>query len=282
MPWRSRSNSASARGSGSPAKIGALLAQRPCVAVIASERRREKRRGRRSGRGAWKRRAARSGCHASFVTSPDQTSSQRAGAPSRRRARSRAAGRTRRARCHRARHGCGRRPPLPVEEASRGGPGRAHPRGNRRATRSRPGTDPHDLAGGGELVELRRLEPGHAAREGCRSPRARREATLLAAGRAPPSALPADRSRATRAGTGRGPPRRPARPPCAARRGSRGGGGGERPARTIPAPTPPGRSSPRTRRPSRSRRPSSASARSDARPKRAAASAVVNGPRPRA
>ena len=53
--------------------------QRPAVAVVACMRRREKRRGRRSALGAPKRRAARSGVHASFVTSPDQTRSQSAG-----------------------------------------------------------------------------------------------------------------------------------------------------------------------------------------------------------
>ena len=237
MPWRSRSSSASARGSGSPAKIGAVPAQRPCVAVIASDRRREKRRGRRSGLGAWKRRAARSGCQASFVTSPDQTSSQSAGSaisdvepgfaqqvePEERAALERGA------------------------DAVVGLPFRRRQR--RRASERRrvltevdshplePGPDPHDLTGSSQLVELGRLEAGHAAREDVGLPERRREATPPAAARAPLSGLPADRSHAKRAGTGRGPPRPPARPPCAARRGSRGEGGGERPARTTRART---------------------------------------------
>ena len=46
---------------------------------MAFARARENRRGRLSGRAAWKRRLARSGCHASFVASPAQTRSQSAG-----------------------------------------------------------------------------------------------------------------------------------------------------------------------------------------------------------
>ncbi len=83
MPCRSSRSSASARRSGSaPAKRRSVRDQRPCVAVTTLARRREKRRGRRSGFGTPKRRPARSGVQASFVTSPAQTRSQSAGSAS--------------------------------------------------------------------------------------------------------------------------------------------------------------------------------------------------------
>jgi len=51
IPCRSSSSSASARRSGVPANSRSARDQRPCVAVTAVDREREKRRGRRSGFG---------------------------------------------------------------------------------------------------------------------------------------------------------------------------------------------------------------------------------------
>jgi hypothetical protein len=82
IPCRSSRSSARARGSGAPGKRPVVPDQRPCVAVIASARCREKRRGFFACLGAAKRRPARSGCQASFVTSPAQTRSQSAGSAS--------------------------------------------------------------------------------------------------------------------------------------------------------------------------------------------------------
>src|SRR4030095_9370413 len=82
IPWRSSRSSASARRSLSPAKSRSVSDQRPWVAVIAVARRREKRRGLRSGLGTPYLRPARSGVQASFVTSPAQTSSHSAGSRS--------------------------------------------------------------------------------------------------------------------------------------------------------------------------------------------------------
>ena len=79
MPCLSSRSSASARRSTAFGNSREASDQRPCVEVVPAARVRANRRGRRSATGVPYRRAARSGVHASFVTSPAHTSSHRAG-----------------------------------------------------------------------------------------------------------------------------------------------------------------------------------------------------------
>ena len=141
------------------------------------------------------------------------------------------------------------------------------------------GADPDDLARGAERVELLGPVAGDAARQHVRLPQRDRERQRPAAARAPRAGSRAGRSRAS---AGR---KRPSAA-CSAGSTSRRSAASEarrRRRRTSGShhsrSVPPGRSSPRT---SFSSRSSSSSSGSTSRPKRAFASAVVNGPRPRA
>ena len=276
IPCRSSSSSASARRSAAPAKSRSVRDQRPCVAVAAVARVREKRLGLRSGFGTPYRRPARSGVQASFVTSPAQTRSQSAGrasssvsppassrsdqniAPPARAARSRPCASS---------SGDGAPAGAPRTEAS----SRKY-----RTTRSSPApthtTSPLAQSASscsGRYPGTRRGSTSLSQSDtGSASPWSGTSASRRVARRSIPCQEGRKRASASLS-TGSTSRRRAARDARRRRRRT----SGSHHSRSLP----PGRSSPRR---SSSSRSSSASTADTSRPKRSFASAVVNGPRP--
>ena len=116
----------------------------------------------------------------------------------------------------------------------------------------RAGADPHDVAGGAQLVEIAAAVAEPGAPGAPRSPASTPRAPRPAAARAP---RPAPRGRGARrgcrarpGGSGRRPPARPARPRGAASPANAGAAGAARRRRTTPGSTPSGRNSPCTTR----------------------------------
>ena len=284
MPCRSSSSSASARRSGVPANRRSVGDQRPCVAVT---------RGRAAAGEAARpplglrhavaaRRAQRLPGVVRHLAGPDEVpergSSLVALEPGRLQQVEPELAPTARARrgsvVGRRTSGCSAAPPDAREPRRPRGSTRPRGRARRRSRRPR-----------------RSRRAGRAARAGSPArgaaapptPTATPAAPAPAAGRAPRAGRRAGRRRARRGGSGRRRSARPARPPSAARRARRAAAGAGRRDRTTRARSRPagarrGRAAPP--RSSACELPLGASPASI--PKRAAASAVVNGPRPRA
>ena len=141
--------------------------------------------------------------------------------------------------------------------------GRAAASWSAKHSRTRPsrapsaaGADPHQLAGGAQLVEHRAAVAADAGREHVGLDRRGDERRARTGRRAPRPALPSRDARpgccARPAGSGRTPAARPARPRAAATPAIAAAAGAARRRRSTRATTPSGRNSPSTIRPSAS------------------------------